>query len=234
MSTTVAGAIFSIWRDARQQGNPATFGQRRLAGRASEFGIADDYAVAVAAVDCAIRNRAGAIDRQRVITARIAEAIGQPMPDSHYPALPADTLAALAAVAHVDAVAWAACEHVTADAIERGLPVPDGLRQWAIEAMQDTVRPDGRRAQWEAARDDAIRFAVRLALESGAFRGATHSAQSRKAGTELRGGRARSACELVAQRMTAADIGLAVSYEQAAKIWRQRNRELDASETIRK
>lgn len=234
MSTTVADALFTIWRDARQQGDPARFGQRRLAGRAGEFGLADDYAVAVAAVDSAIRNRAGAIDRRRVITARIAEAIGQPMPDGHYPALPADKLAALAAVAQADSVAWAACEHVTADAIERGLPVPDGLRHWAIAAMQDTTRPDGRCAQWETARDDAIRFAVRLALESGAFRGATHSAQSQKPGTELREGRAHSACELVAQRMTAADVGAAVSYEQAAKVWRQRNRELDVSETIRK
>lgn len=240
MTKTVCGELIAIWQEAFAKGENPRFGQRRLAGRFAEFGLPDDYAVAEAAVDCAINNKRNAINNHRVIVARLTDAVGFAMPDSHYPELPADRLEALAAEAATDAVAWAACQHVAVDAIQRGLPVPLGLVTWAANAWRDTTRPDARKAKWQTQRDDAIRFAVRLALESGAFKGATHSKDKKKpAAKAMRGGRelddwTLSACDLVAHRMSNAGIGIALDYADVAKVWAKRDRTLDVSETIKK
>src|SRR5690606_15889982 len=126
--------------------------------------------------------------------------------------------------------AWLACVRIAEDAINRGVAVPNALRQWLVSVVRDEAkRPDRRRkAPVRAARDDAIRFAVRLAMERGAFQAPTHSRNKTTPGAELVGPRAHSACELVAQRFSSAGVGIALSYGEVERIWGKRERNLDS------
>jgi len=226
--------LMAIWRDARESGANPNWGQRRLAGRAEEFGLVTDYALAEVLVDIALDNRRGMHHSEIVVIQRIAEAAGYPVPDNQY-ILPDAALAGLVQASATDPVAWAACIRITDDAMTRGVPVPERLRDWVSAAIKgEAQRPDMRKSGMLAARDDAIRFAVRLVMESGAFRAPTHSANSKVPGTELEGAQARSACELVAQKFGQAGIGIAISYEEVARIWRNRNRQFDAIGTEEK
>jgi hypothetical protein len=231
----VRAALHDIWRAARATNSNPCWGQRRFAGRAAEFGLTTDYELAEVLVDIAIENRKGEpgrdsvslIGRDSVILNRIAEVACQPVGKSHFD-LNDDVLARLASDAATDAIAWDACARIAEDAIERGQPIPTALGTWSVKAMgRETTRPDGRAAGYLVLRDDLVRFAIRLAMESGAFKAATHSGKAQRPGVELRNSKARSACELVAFRMSKAKIGVAFDYESAAKIWKGRDRNLD-------
>lgn len=211
-------AVLNISFNARAAGESPRWGQRRFAGRAAEFGYRDEYDLAGALVDIAIDNRRGAVGRERVIVGRIADAAGGPVPRSHY-ALTDDAIRRLLEAADADAVAFAACERIALDAIARGVPIPEPLRDWASEAIRGATGPDRRKAKsaFNSARDDAVRFAVRLAMESGAFSTATRSAASEH----------ESACEFVATRMADAGMGVARGHKRVAAIWGGRDKTLD-------
>lgn len=223
-SAVARDLVFSeAWRiqiEARNAGRSPEFGQHtRFKGRAAEFGLRTDYEIAEALVDAAIANRTGGVGSEDSTISYMARVAGAPMPRSGY-SLSDDALQTIAESAATNRVAWAACERIVADAIERGIAVPSLLRTWALGVLRGTAKPpDGRKgAGFLVARNSAIVFAVRLAMESGAFVAATHS----KDKPPGRGARARSACELVAKRTADAGMGIALSYAQVADIWEKR------------
>lgn len=218
----------------------------RYKGRAAEFGFADEYELAVELVKIAIGNRfhaengkpdpMSASSPERAVMDRIAQAKKQPMDYGGVAYLAMDEGAAkeLALDSVSDPVAWEACVHVVSESLEAGLEIPFYLRAWAAQALRGEIKKvDGRRniGAWLAPRDDAIRFAIRMALESGAFRGATHNPSTKRPGLEIEGGRARSACELVAWELTHAGVGIARGYKQVVEIWEARNRENEPPES---
>lgn len=215
-------AALDIWRS----GLPFGGQRRRLAERFAEFGLQSNYEVAEVAVDVALNNWRGSMSlgRRRSITRRIADAAEYPAPESHY-ALPDHAIKRLIRAAGEERLAWDALERIARDAIRRGLPVPARMRVVFLAAMRGRVRrppappndPDD-----NLERDEAIRFAIRLALESGAFRGATHNRA-----TEIRDGLARSACELVEWRLPLMRVRTRVGYAGVVEIWEARNRALD-------
>lgn len=231
-----------VFFEASSPGGPPRWLPGRFRGRHDEFGLADDYALAVALVDIAIGFRFNMINghidpmsaasADRAISDRIEHAKRKPVTRGDAALLTIDELAAkeLALDSVNDPVAWDACVRVVSDALVGGLEIPFHLRVWAAQALRGEIRVDRRRnaGARNAPRDDAIRFAVRMALESGALE-ATHSDDTKNPGPELPGARAKSACQLVALKLSAAGIGVAVSYKQVEKVWGDRNRKLDAS-----
>lgn len=222
-----------FWESSAPDGPPRWM-QSRFKGRFAEFGLANDYAVAVELVDIAIGHRFHASNPQsagakgRAVLDRINQAKREPSPHG-YLIINERQATELADESVHDPVAWAACVKVVSEALVASLEVPYALREWTARVLRGEIQePDKRKSsKFMTPRDDAIRFAVRMALESGAFTAATHGSHSKAAGPEEYGGRARSACELVALRLTSADTGVDLKYPQVAGIWEKRNRDND-------
>ncbi|MHA7833477.1 MAG: hypothetical protein ACX94A_03235 [Algiphilus sp.] len=212
-------------RETLETGAFSGWGHKRLKGREGEFGLTASQ-LAEALVDVAIDNRRGHLGRDAVVLHRITELAGavslsgERVNVAHLPAEVIDTLTREAAS---DALAWDACARLFDDTATLGTPVPAALLQWAGKALTgEAERPAGKTGPDSAdrlRRDDAVRFAVRLALESGAFRGATHS---KEAPAPRVAGRPRSACELVGQRLSDSGAGVALGYAAVKSIWEAR------------
>lgn len=121
-----------------------------------------------------------------------------------------------------DALAWDACERLFTDAVVLNTSMPASLAAWKLRAVQGkSKRPtpgSGPSPGSLRARDKAIRFAVRLALESGAFEAASHSSSGQSPARN----EAPGACEFVSSRFIAA--GINASYPLIDKVWRERRK----------
>lgn len=219
----VWSALLDIWRAARAAGVSPGWGvHRRLKDRFGEFGLPDDYGTAVVAAGCALdASREGIVPAHDLCQA-LASTAGYPLPDSGYPLLPDALLTRMAAEAAADPLNWAACQRLAHDYETHGLAIPEPLRLFASAAVGDVPGSERRQDEQDAeARARAVVFAVRLALETGAFRGAELTPLMKQLSVDMRGGRALSACSLVASLKpgTAETLG----YDAVAALWRRRN-----------
>lgn len=207
--TAVWDELMRIWREARDRGEPPRWGQRRLAGRHAEFGFASDREMAAAAIDAVIANRRGPLEREREMRARLAALAGAMLANGHYPPVTEAVAAGMIEEAKNNPVAWDACRHLAEDYIAQGKTMPMPLRFWASRALP--TRANARRSGRHAARDDVLRFAIGVAFEAGAFETAD----------------VEGVCELVAQRLAAADVGTPLPAAAIMEIWQARRPEVD-------
>lgn len=228
--------VMQLFWEASAADGPYRWVQDRFKGRFAEFGLVDDYAVAVELVAIAIGHRFHATDplsagnKDRAVLDRISQAKREPSPHG-YLVINDRQAKELADEAVDDPVAWAACVKVVSEALTANLNLPYPLREWTARVLRGEItKPDKRKsvAGYLTPRDDAIRHAVRMAMESGAFTAPTHGTHTKALGPTEKGGRARSACELVAFRLANAGMGVALGYPQVAGIWEKRNRNNDS------
>jgi hypothetical protein len=201
--------LMRIWREARDRGEPPRWGQRRLAGRHVEFDLGSDCEMAAAVIDAVIANRRGPLEREREMQTRLAAMAGAMLASGHYPPVTEAVAARMIEEAKINPVAWDACRHLAEDYIAQGKTMPMPLRFWASRALP--TRANARRSGRNATRDDAIRFAIGAAFESGAF-----------GADDVEG-----VCELVAQRLAAAGIGIPLPAAAIVEIWKARRHEGD-------
>lgn len=202
-------ALMRIGREARDRGEPPRWGQRRLAGRFADFGLGSDRELAAALIDAVIANRRGPLEREREMHARLAAMAGAMLASGHYAPVTEAVAARMIEEAKGNPVTWDACRHLAEDYIAQGKTMPMPLRFWASRALP--TRANARRSGRNAARDDAIRFAIGAAFEAGAFEA-----------DDVEG-----VGELVAQRLAATGIGTPLPVAAIVEIWQIRRPEGD-------
>lgn len=207
--------------EARAAGRRVDWGHR-FAGRFAEWGFRSDFETAETLVDMVLKNWQWSVDagRRSAVVWRITELTGRPTDPEHPRVMEAEA-AALVRASTYDRLAWDACALLSAGAIASGVTPPGELRTWAAARV---LEPDGpsRRPKAPprdpddlAARNSAIVAAVRLALASGAFAGATHrDTRPRRVDDP-----ARSAAELVADRLPLVRVAWGVDFAGVARIW---------------
>lgn len=232
----VDDAVFALWSQVRRNGTPAAWGQsRRFQGRAAEFGLCSDYEVAIALAEVALQHHAnntaddltGTKARTRAIRARIERAAGKPVGTDSLGTLSRNAVRSLIREAQRERIAWDALTFIAHEVIRRNMAWPPSLRTWFLASLRPKWRKLLARPKRKGpdpadlvTRDDALIFACRLAMESGAFDAVTAHRDVVRLDT-----RAIGAAELVAGLATHAGIGVGIASPSMEKLWTDRDSE---------